>query len=537
MSPTAHARRPAPSFVSDRERDVLRAFASLALGVNPFLTERVEAEARALGAEHVRTAEVWHVDAKLVSSDPAIPGLNPNVPRLGELAERFAGDLRERLASGAKARRDELIEYEGLVRYLLYWRYENEFLRLLLRATRGQSTTRRMAAWPRFAADVARFLELPGVAMPLPVSAGHLFAWGFQIRRAFEHTFRQIFGGSMPAAELRASVWQSVFTHDPARYRRSLYQRMADIPTLVIGESGTGKELVARAIALSRYVPFDEEAGAFAEEYAEGFHALNLSSLSPTLIESELFGHRRGSFTGALQDRVGWLESCGPHGSVFLDEIGELDAAIQVKLLRVLQTRTFQRIGETGERRFEGKIIAATNRDLAEEMDAGRFRDDLYYRLCADVIETPTLRAQLADAPDELRNLVLVLARRIVGADEAEALTEEVVAWVSGELGADYGWPGNVRELEQCVRNVLVHGRYHPARRSRPAADDLPALLREGGLSADDLLRRYCTETYARTGSYEEAARRLGLDRRTVKAKVDRELLQRLRGERAGTPR
>jgi transcriptional regulator with AAA-type ATPase domain len=531
MSPAAQARRRStPSFVSDRERDVLRAFASLALGVNPFLTERVDAEARALGPEFVQTAEVWHVDAKLVSSDPAIPGLNPNVPRLGALAERFTSDLRERLAAGARPHRDELLEYEGLVRYLLYWRYENEWLRLLLRAARGRSTTGRMAAWPRFAADVSRFLEIPGVEMPMEVSAGHLFAWGFQIRRAFEHTFRQIFGSSMPAAELRARVWQSVFTHDAARYRRSLYRRMGDIPTLIIGESGTGKELVARAIALSRYVPFDEEAGAFAEEYAEGFRALNLSSLSPTLVESELFGHRRGSFTGALQDRAGWLESCGPHGSVFLDEIGELDVAIQVKLLRVLQDRTFQRIGETGERRFQGKIIAATNRDLADEMDAGRFRADLYYRLCADVIETPTLRAQLARAPGEIRNLVLVLARRIAGADEADALTDEVVAWVSKELGSDYPWPGNVRELEQCVRNVLVQGRYLPARRPHTAGEDLATLLREGHLSAEDLLRRYCTETYARTGNYEEAARRLGLDRRTVKAKVDPELLERLRG-------
>jgi transcriptional regulator with AAA-type ATPase domain len=531
MSPAAQARRrPTASFVSDREREVLRAFASLALGVNPFLTERVGAEARALGPEFVQTSEVWHVDAKLVSSDPAIPGLNPNVPRLGALAERFTRDLRERLVAGARPRRDELLEYEGLVRYLLYWRYENEWLRLLLRAALGQSTTVRMAAWPRFAADVSSLLEIPGVDMPTEVSAGHLFAWGFQIRRAFEHTFRQIFGGSMPAAELRARVWQSVFTHDSARYRRSMYRRMGDIPTLIIGESGTGKELVARAIALSRYVPFDEEAGAFAEEYAAGFHALNLSSLSPTLVESELFGHRRGSFTGALQDRAGWLESCGPHGSVFLDEIGELDGTIQVKLLRVLQTRSFQRIGETGERLFRGKIIAATNRDLAEEMDAGRFRADLYYRLCADVIETPTLRAQLTDAPGELRNLVLVLARRIAGTDEAEALTEEVVTWVTQELGADYPWPGNVRELEQCVRNVLVHGRYLPPRGPRTKDEDLATLLHEGRLSAEDLLRRYCTETYARTGSYEEAARRLGLDRRTVKAKVDRELLERLRG-------
>src|SRR5439155_14349722 len=122
----------------------------------------------------------------------------------------------------------------------------------------------------------------------------------------------------------------------------------------------------------------------------------------PTLIETELFGHRKGAFTGAVADRPGWLEVCPPFGTVFLDEIAETQAAIQVKLLRVVQTRTFQRVGETQDRPFRGKIVAATNRDLAAEMQAGRFRPDLYYRLCSNVIETPSLAAQLREAPDEL---------------------------------------------------------------------------------------------------------------------------------------
>src|SRR6185369_6170470 len=115
----------------------------------------------------------------------------------------------------------------------------------------------------------------------------------------------------------------------------------------------------------------------FTEDFAGSFHALNLSALSPTLIESELFGHRRGAFTGALEDRAGWMEVCPPLGTVFLDEIGELDPAIQVKLLRVLQTRMFQRLGDTATRVFRGKIIAATNRDLDSAKD---FRRDFYYR-------------------------------------------------------------------------------------------------------------------------------------------------------------
>src|SRR5262249_61527665 len=109
----------------------------------------------------------------------------------------------------------------------------------------------------------------------------------------------------------------------------------------------------------------------------------------------ELFGHRRGAFTGAVQDRAGWLEVCPPLGTVFLDEIAEVEPAIQAKLLRVLQNRTFSRVGDTAIRRFKGKLIAATNRDLAVEIEARRFREDFYYRLCADVIETPPLAPQL----------------------------------------------------------------------------------------------------------------------------------------------
>jgi len=256
---------------------------------------------------------------------------------------------------------------------------------------------------------------------------------------------------------------------------------------------------------------------------------VNLSALSSALIESELFGHKRGAFTGATDDRAGWLESSGAHGTIFLDEIGELAPEIQVKLLRVLQSRVFQRIGETQDRRFEGKIVAATNRELEVGLADGRFREDFYYRLCADVIRMPTLRQQLTGSPDELPSLVAVIARRIVG-DEAEGLTREVVGWIRSELPADYAWPGNVRELEQCVRSILVQGRYEPSRRSVPepaAAGIAPALLR-GEASADDLLREYVTRVYARAGSYEAAARTLGLDRRTVKAKIDRGLLEEL---------
>src|SRR5262249_18680937 len=187
----------------------------------------------------------------------------------------------------------------------------------------------------------------------------HVLSLFFQVRRAFHYIFRAIFGASPAAARLRASVWESVFTRNLRRYRSHLYDRMNDIPALVTGESGAGKDLVARAIGLSGYIPFDTGRKRFAVAFRPSYVALSVSSLSPTLLESELFGHRRGAFTGASEDRAGWLEQCGAYGTVFLDEIGELVGDVQVKLLRVLQNREIVRIGETTPRRFEGRLVAA----------------------------------------------------------------------------------------------------------------------------------------------------------------------------------
>src|SRR5205807_3458271 len=134
---------------------------------------------------------------------------------------------------------------------------------------------------------------------------------------------------------------------------------------------------------------------AFEADGEQAFFPINISALSPTLVESELFGHRRGAFTGAIADRKGWLETCPASGSVFLDELGDLDPEIQVKLLRVIETRTFHPVGDTASRQFQGKLIAATNRNLAADIPKGRFREDLYYRLCSDQIATPSLAEQV----------------------------------------------------------------------------------------------------------------------------------------------
>jgi transcriptional regulator with GAF, ATPase, and Fis domain len=306
---------------------------------------------------------------------------------------------------------------------------------------------------------------------------------------------------------------------------------MHDMATLITGPSGTGKELVASAIGLARYIPFDAAKERFAEAFQDTFHPLNLSALAQNLVESELFGHKRGAFTGAVSDRPGYLDAKGSAHTVFLDEIGDVAPSIQLKLLRVLQTREFQALGDSDLHRFDGKIIAATNRDLPRAVEEGGFRRDLYYRLCSDHIETPSLEAQIADAPDELTHLVALIASRIVGEAECEAVTCEVSQWIQKNLGRDYPWPGNIRELEQCIRNIVVHGAYHPlgAPRERRPMERLTRAFATGSLSADEMLSKYCTLVYAQTGRYQEAARRLGLDRRTVKSRVDTALLRELK--------
>jgi DNA-binding NtrC family response regulator len=511
-------------FLTDAERDFATAVSRL-IYVNPFLPERIEWERRALGEEHVPFDRVWHA-----RGDPA--GENPNEIRIAERSAALAEGLRGRLKGGARAKAEELELYQDVVLYLLYYRYQER----LFAAIGATGRRRAFDFYSDFRADWERFLAPAASRLRSRPDSGHLFACFFQIRRAFHSTFHSIIGGSMPVARLRAQVWQSIFTHDLRRYQRALYQRLGDVTTLVTGPSGTGKELVARAIAVSRYIPFDPETRGFAERPEESFFPLNLSAFSPTLIESELFGHRRGAFTGAVGDRTGWLEVCPPLGTVFLDEIAEVDPAIQVKLLRVLETRTFQRLGDTGERSFRGKVVAATNRNLDLEMSAGRFREDLYYRLCADRIETPSLADRIRDSPREIADLVLFLAERQVGEELAPELAREVVAWIDRHLGPDYPWPGNVRELAQCVSNVLIRREYLPA--SRTSAENPRRVVAEeilaGTLSAEEILNRYCTLVYAETGNYQESARRLGLDRRTVKARVDVELLARLRGLRTG---
>ena len=505
------------AFFSAGERTLLESISRLGYA-NPFLPERVELERAVLGKAFQEGEPVWSYQA-------GQQGTRANVVSIQKLMEPLLEELRARLAERAPGE-TELVWYEDAVMLLLFTQYYNRFYDAGFGPRADSPDPARWRFYNEFLADWRRWFHIEGMRFPTGHEPCHTFACFRQIQRAFEFVFRDIIGSSLAAARLRGAIWQSIFTHDMRRYRRTLYARMGEFATLITGPSGTGKELAARSIAESRYAPFDDRKLAFANDGAKSFFPINISALSPALVESELFGHRRGSFTGAVGDRKGWLETCPELGSVFVDELGELDPAIQVKLLRVIETRTFHPVGDTARQEFRGKLITATNRNLSDLMRKGLFREDLYYRLCSDQVTTPSLAEQIADSPAVLRELVSYMARRVAGA-EGDELAIEVMDWIERNLGPNYAWPGNYRELEQCVKNVLIRRDYRPSS-AAGALDEFAAQIREGRLTAGDLLTRYVTLVYSRTRSYEATARQLGLDRRTVKAKVDERFLEKL---------
>jgi transcriptional regulator with AAA-type ATPase domain len=491
-------------FLNASERAFLKAVADFA-HCNPFLPEHTELEHRALGPDFLPGEPIWSQQV----NDPEKP--RENVWRIFKKLEPLAHELRRRLIEGSSPRREDLLLYEEAILHLLYQRFYPKFYAAGLA---GKRSATHWAFFHDYHREWNIYLKINGIEFPSNHDAALMFAFFRQIQQAFEQIFHDIIGASLPAARLRGAIWQSIFTHDMRRYRRVLYQRMGEFATLITGPSGTGKELVARAIAQSRWLPFREKDLTF--EQSEVFFPINISALSQSLVESELFGHRRGSFTGAVGDRKGWLETCPQGGSVFLDELGELDQSIQVKLLRVIETRTFHPVGDTATLPFRGKLIAATNRDL----QTSGFRPDLYYRLCSDQIVTPSLAEQLADSPQILSDLIFYMARRVAG-PEAEDLAADVTKWINENLGDHYAWPGNYRELDQCVKNVLIRRDYRPSR--APVTSPMEKIRQDfeaGRMTADELISRYATIVYRQTGSYEETARRLGIDRRTVKAKI-----------------
>lgn len=342
----------------------------------------------------------------------------------------------------------------------------------------------------------------------------------YQLRRAFFFITHSLTGGSLCMKQLRKKLWDNIFTHDMHWYAHSFWHRMEDFSTLLLGATGTGKGAAAFALGRSGFIPFIPEKRRFAESFTRAFVPINLSQFPEPLIESELFGHRKGAFTGAVERHDGVFARCSPHGAIFLDEIGDVAEPIQIKLLQVLQQRTFSPVGSHETLRFEGRVIAATNKSLDRLRRAGTFRDDFYYRLCSDLIEVPSLSQRIQEMPSELETLVANILHRMSG-ESHSALIDAVLSALERGVGRDYTWPGNVRELEQAVRRILLTGAYTGDSSSDSAGEDIVGALERGDLTVKALTSAYCRQLFARHRSYEEVAKRTGLDWRTVKKYIE----------------
>jgi DNA-binding NtrC family response regulator len=310
--------------------------------------------------------------------------------------------------------------------------------------------------------------------------------------------------------------FQDIISKDPKMHAIfELIKDVASLPSTVLiqGQSGTGKELIARAI---------HQSGIRAEK---PFIAVSCAALAETLLESELFGHERGSFTGAVSRRKGKFE-LADGGSIFLDEIGDISAKLQGDLLRVLQERTFFRVGGSDEIKIDVRVIAASNTQLQEAVRAGSFREDLFYRLNVINIQIPPLRERRQDVP--------LLARHFTERISLE-LSKEVsdISADAVRLLMNHDWPGNVRELENAIERAIV-----TCRERVLTVDDFAFLVREiaqhsrwsapDNVKLAEVERQVIEATLRRTGgNIKETAGVLGIDRSTLYEKIKKYQIQR----------
>jgi len=279
---------------------------------------------------------------------------------------------------------------------------------------------------------------------------------------------------------------------------------------LLTGESGTGKELVAKAI---------HQLSPRAKQPMVSVHC---AALSPTLLESELFGHERGAFTGAHERRIGRFEQA-QGGTLFLDEIGEIDATIQIKLLRFLGERTFERVGSNKTLTADVRLVAATNKNLEEQVKAGKFREDLYFRLRVVEIMLPPLRERIADVPLLARSFLKEFAEE--NSKPVKELAPEAM-----DLLMAYGWPGNVRELRTAIESAVVLCRGEKVtprdlpisvRNAAGAPPDPQRALAGGNLTVHEAEKQLIIRALKESGSNRTlAAKKVGMSRRTLHRKL-----------------
>lgn len=278
---------------------------------------------------------------------------------------------------------------------------------------------------------------------------------------------------------------------------------------LVVGESGTGKELVARAIHNR-----SPRAG-------KPFVPVNCTALSESLLESELFGHARGAFTGAVAAKRGLFETANG-GTLFLDEIGDMGPKMQAQILRVLQDGEMRPVGGTDAIRVDVRLVCATNRDLDAEVKAGRFREDLYFRINVVTVRMPPLRDRAGDIPILVRHFINKIARR-------EGRAEASVSPEALDLLCRYGWPGNVRELENAIERAVAVAKGNVVLPSDlpvevyGGAQVAPASIIEDRPTLGELEKRYIALVLGECGgNKKKAAEKLGIDRRTLYRALER---------------
>ena len=345
--------------------------------------------------------------------------------------------------------------------------------------------------------------------------AAKVLSFFYQLRRAWLFISTRLIGHGPSMGALRQDIWNNIFTHSIEIYEKSLWYKMEDFSTLILGPTGSGKGAAASAIGYSSYIPYNISKKQFEQSYLSNFIAVNLSQYPDTLVESELFGYARGAFTGAIDNYNGLFSCCGQYGTVFLDEIAEIDTHTQVKLLKVLEERTFCPLGSHKEQTFTGRVIGATHQPIDQLCRDGRFRDDLYYRLCSDIIRVPSLRQRLDECPEELEVMVDFLLSKMVG-EKSPALVEMILTRITEDIPQDYQWPGNVRELAQVIRRIIIKQKCGvwgapESVVSKVANNEIEEC------SLEELKELYCRSLYDKYKSYQIVSNITGLNWRTAK--------------------
>jgi DNA-binding NtrC family response regulator len=472
---------------------------------------------------------------------------DPNLERISNpLAVALLGTAAS-LEQGVAATPGELAAYTGAAVFSLWDQLGPGFDRLV------DDDGLHAPFYDTYASHHRLFFGKPGLPALEPA---RLFGVLYQAHRARRFISSRIWGASPSAAAARADLWRACGFGDLLTYADCLYRHMNEFPVLVTGETGTGKELAAQCVGWSRYIPFDERTKRFVAKHAADYHARNLCEVPRDLVESALFGHKKGAFTGASADATGYFALPGEHGTLFLDEIGELPEHVQVKLLRPLEGREYVPVGDLRTLLVQGRLVFATNRDLEAMAREGRFRADLYERLNGMRVHMPPLRQMLAEAPEDLRRFVQgFVAGKLDAPDRVELWTQRIVGALRTTM-AGHAWPGNTRELRHYVERFVLTGgpprppappppadprrpsgaaAAPPQRRSTPESTCLPSsgllgpVAKQGNVTVEELERAYVTRVFALTGMNRSAtARRTGRNWRTIGRLIDPRRLLRL---------